>query len=66
MRAFRPSKIASVDGDTEDSIDQIVKIAQVRRYSRRAAAHLPLFEKEAKPASLVAAAEEEKWTTLQT
>jgi len=28
VRAFRPSKIAPLDGDTEDSIDEVVKITQ--------------------------------------
>jgi hypothetical protein len=66
VRAFRPSRIASADLDTEDPVDEVVKIVQILRYSERAAAQLPLFEEEAEPASLLAmAAEEEKRAARQ-
>ena len=50
MRAFRPSRFGSLEEEESvDPAEQIVRLAKMEVYAKRAEAHLPLFQESIEP-----------------
>jgi hypothetical protein len=48
MRAFRPSRFGALEEPIADPAEEIARIAKVETYAKRAQAHEPLFQEQAK------------------
>jgi hypothetical protein len=50
MRAFRPSRFGMLEEQgLVDPAEEVVRIAQIEVYARRAEAHQPLFQENVEP-----------------